>query len=69
MTTSTYATLAVTARTFDEIRRKLADAGYETRFTKNGERFMIEMHGLALVEEEQQKKQNEHTGRKSKSDK
>jgi hypothetical protein len=46
----TYALLDVSAPVYEEIRRKLADAGYEHAcFTHDDGRIAINMHGIALV--------------------
>lgn len=44
----TYVVLAVSQAAYDEIRGKLAEAGYQHSF--NGEE--IDMHGLALAPDE-----------------
>lgn len=43
--THTYATLEVSAEAYDEIKRKLEDAGYQHAFIDGA----IDMHGIALV--------------------
>ncbi len=48
--THTYATLEISAQAFDEIARKLKDAGYDTAFDDRGT--LIDMHGIALVLQE-----------------
>lgn len=52
-TTHTYAILRVSAAAYQEIRRLLADAGYEDQFhedSNHGE--VIDMHGIALGEDQ-----------------
>jgi hypothetical protein len=44
--THSYAVLAVSAATYEEIARHLREAGYEHVFNANGE---IDMNGVALV--------------------
>ncbi len=44
--THTYATLAVSAAAYDEIRQKLEDAEYQHAFMDDG---AIDMHGIAIV--------------------
>ena len=46
--TYTYAILHVSRSTYDEIRTKLADAGYEWAFHKSDEGEVIDMHGIGL---------------------
>lgn len=48
MTTHTYATLEVSKAAYDEIRKKLEDAGYQHAFHEDG---LIDMHGIALTPE------------------
>jgi hypothetical protein len=43
-TTHTYALLPVSKQTFDEIARKLRDAGYDHAFDDG----VIDMHGIGL---------------------
>ena len=45
--THTYAVLEISAEAFDEISKKLNDAGYYTAFDNKGLR--IDMQGIALV--------------------
>ena len=44
--TYTYALLDVSAATYDEIEKKLREAGYDHAFNDKGE---IDMHGIALA--------------------
>lgn len=44
--THTFATLAVSKRTFEEIRRKLKNANYDHSFIDEE---TIDMHGIGLV--------------------
>jgi len=46
MGTHTYAVLAVSKEAYDEIRKKLLQAGYEHAINRDGE---IDMHGIALL--------------------
>jgi len=46
--THTYALLGVSQGTYNEIRAKLTEAGYQHAFGDDGE---IDMHGIALVVE------------------
>lgn len=52
--THTYATLEISAKAFDEISRKLNDAGYYKAFDDKGTQ--IAMEGIALVRQEEPKK-------------
>ncbi len=45
--THTFATLEVSQAVFDEIEKKLRDAGYDYVFTEG----LIDMHGIALERE------------------
>ena len=45
--THTFAKLEVSAKTFDEIKRKLESAGYDHTFLEDGN--VIDMHGIGLV--------------------
>lgn len=49
--THTYAILTVSRRTFDEVRSKLADAGYDFALHDGGA--TLDMHGITLQVEEQ----------------
>lgn len=44
--THTYVTLELSSEAYDEIRAKLAEAGYDHAFNRDGE---IDMHGLAVT--------------------
>jgi hypothetical protein len=57
-TTHTYATLEVSRAAYDEIRKKLEDAGYQHAFHEDG---LIDMHGIALTPEEITEKAEEIT--------
>ena len=46
--TYTYAVLRVSERVYDEIRKKLREAGYEDQFHYDGHEEVIDMHGLAI---------------------
>jgi len=48
--THTYAILEVSPVAYEEIRKKLADAGYEDQFIDegDGDGIVIDMHGIAL---------------------
>ena len=46
--TYTYALLLVSHEAYDEIRAKLAEAGYEHAFDQTDEGEVIDMHGIAL---------------------
>lgn len=46
--TYTYAIVDVTARVYDEVRNKLAEAGYQYQIHADSEGEMVDMHGLAL---------------------
>lgn len=50
--TRTYAVLAVTANTFREIQSKLEAAGYQHCFHEDDGQIVIDMHGIALKDEE-----------------
>ena len=44
----TYAVLRISKSSYDEIRQKLAEAGCEQAFHKDGSDEVIDMHGIAL---------------------
>lgn len=44
--THTYVVLEISQDAYDEIRKKLEEAGYQHAFMKNGE---IDMHGIAVA--------------------
>lgn len=48
--TYTYAILEVSAQTFDEVLRKLREAGYDHAIDDDSR--LIDMHGIALGKEE-----------------
>jgi hypothetical protein len=50
-TTHTLATLPVSKETYNEIKSKLVEAEYQHTFIKTGSGEMIDMQGIALVEE------------------
>lgn len=50
--THTYVTLEISGAAYEEIARKLREAGYDHCFNDEGE---IDMHGLALVMREPDK--------------
>lgn len=52
MSTHTYALLEVSPAVYAEIREKLQAAGYDHAFHRDGDRDVIDMHGIALVEGE-----------------
>ena len=47
--TYTFAKLEVSQSTYDEVRAKLVEAGYEHAFGMDDEVELIDMHGIALV--------------------
>ncbi len=51
--TYTYALLEVSKATFDEIAAKLAAAGSTHSFDEHGGKNVLDMHGLALVVEDE----------------
>lgn len=51
--THTYAKLAVSEAAFLEILAKLRDAGYSDQFHEEDGAITIDMHGLALVREDE----------------
>lgn len=51
-TTYTYALLEVSEQTYYEIYDKLSESGYDHCFHKDGDQYVIDMHGLALTKEE-----------------
>ena len=53
--THTYAILEVSSAAFHEIKEKLLAAGYEHAMQAYSGKIFIDMHGLALREEEDQK--------------
>jgi hypothetical protein len=55
-TTYTFATLEVTERTFNEIKKKLKDAQYDHAFVDDT---TIDMHGIGLVPEPSKPKQKQ----------
>lgn len=60
--TRTYVILHVSEAAYEEIRKKLADAGYEHAFHHNPEAPAsprIDMHGIALVPEVEMTHENE----------
>lgn len=48
--TYTYAILEVSKAAYDEIYKKLMEAGYNQAFHKDDEAVVIDMHGIALKE-------------------
>lgn len=50
-TTYTYAILDLSKAAFEEIRAKLEAAGYQHAFHKNDGRIVIDMHGIAVAED------------------
>lgn len=48
--THTYALMPVTLATYEEVKRKLKDAGYDHALGPDGE---LDMHGIALVLEKE----------------
>lgn len=46
--TRTYAILEVSPEIYDQIRKQLEAAGYEHAFHKEGDKEVIDMHGIAL---------------------
>jgi len=51
----TYAILDVSSTVYAEIREKLVAAGYEHAFDQDTEGEVIDMHGIALREEEKER--------------
>lgn len=49
--THTYAKLALSQAAFDEIKRKLTDAGYHHSFDRDDGEEVIDMHGIGVVAE------------------
>lgn len=49
--TRTYAILDVSPATYDEIRAKLAEAGYDWSIHQDDGREVVDMHGIALRSE------------------
>jgi hypothetical protein len=45
----TFPVLEISATAFEEIRSKLATAGYDHAFHHDGDRLVVDMHGLAVV--------------------
>lgn len=52
MSTHTYAVLQVSVAAYDEIRRLLEDVSYQHAFHRDGERTVIDMHGIAIAKDE-----------------
>lgn len=50
--THTYAVLEVSANAFEEIKTKLEAAGYQDQIHIDGDKVLIDMHGLALSKPE-----------------
>lgn len=46
--THTYVTMDVSARAYAEIRQKMLEASYEHAVHRDGEKELIDMHGLAI---------------------
>lgn len=44
--THTFATLEISTSAFDEIKKKLKDAGYDHAFVEDN---VIDMHGIGLI--------------------
>ncbi len=53
MGTHTYVILDISPNAFREISGKLRDAGYDHAFHQDGDREVIDMHGIAVAEEEE----------------
>jgi hypothetical protein len=50
--THTYAVLRISKATYDEIKKKLEEAGYDHAFHDDGDGdVLIDMHGIALGDE------------------
>lgn len=58
-TTHTYVTLPLSPAAYDEIRRKLEDAGYQHCFHEDG---LVDMHGLAIEREDDSSDMKEGSG-------
>lgn len=50
-TTHTYVVLEVSAAAYEEIKAKLAAAGYEDQFHEEDGETLIDMHGIAIGRE------------------
>src|SRR6185436_17851212 len=50
MITHTYVLLELSPAAFDEVKQNLEAAGYQHAFHHDGERQLIDMHGLAVAE-------------------
>lgn len=50
--TYTFVTLDISKAAYDEIHQKLEAAQYQHTFTKDGQRDVIDMHGIALAIED-----------------
>ena len=49
--THTYIILRISKRAFNEIKKKLADAGYEHTFHQENGETVIDMHGIAVADQ------------------
>jgi hypothetical protein len=47
--THTYAVMEVSRATYDEIARKLTEAGYDHAFIEDSDGVALDMHGIALL--------------------
>lgn len=54
--THTYVELIVSKGVYNEIKKKLRDAKYDHAFIQNGLIELIDMHGIALKEEQKENK-------------
>src|SRR5262245_44629824 len=50
--THTYSILEISRSAYDEIKDKLIEAGYQHAVMKEGEREVIDMHGIAIAQED-----------------
>ena len=53
MGTHTYVEMPVSSQTFQEIKRKLEEAGYQHAIDCSGETATLDMHGIALIEDDE----------------
>jgi hypothetical protein len=49
--THTYVILELSKKSFEEIKKKLSDAGYQHAFDEQDGQLVIDMHGLAVKTE------------------
>jgi hypothetical protein len=65
--TYTYAILEISHAAYTEIKAKLEAAGYQDQFydDRDGDGIVIDMHGIALADEEGKCPKQHHSTRKS----